>query len=69
MPIVRKLFKSGNSVVVAMPEAYLYRFGLKPGDHIRWDVGIKDNLRLNPVEWRGDHWRKRRRVPPSASTG
>ncbi len=61
MAIIRKLFKSGNSTVVAMPDAYLERFGLRAGDHVRWDLGIKDNLRIEPVEWRGNTWRKRRR--------
>ena len=63
MAIIRKLFKSGNSTVVAMPDAYLERFSLRPGDHVRWDIGIKGNLRIEPVVWRGNTWRKRRRLP------
>jgi len=68
MAIVRKLFKSGNSTVVALPDAYLHRYGLRAGDHMRWDIGVKDNLRLQPVEWRGNTWRKRRRKPGQNST-
>jgi antitoxin component of MazEF toxin-antitoxin module len=60
MPVIRKLFRSGNSTVLAIPDHVLNRLALQPGDHIDIRVGIKDNIHLVPVSWRGGTWRKRR---------
>lgn len=38
MATLRRIFRSGNSVVVSLPEHYLEQLGLEPGDQVILDT-------------------------------
>ena len=44
--MIKKLFKSGNSVVVSIPSSWLKYHGLKEGDEILMEV--KDDIVIKP---------------------
>lgn len=47
----RKLFKTGNSVVVALPKEYLKDLGLKSGEKVSLELDRqKKQLLITPVE-------------------
>lgn len=60
MPTIRKVFKSGNSLVCALPDRAIRLYKLTEGSYISWRIDLKGDLRITPVEFRGDSWRKKR---------
>lgn len=46
MPLIKKLFKSGNSIVVSIPSSWLKYHGLKEGDEVLMEVN--DTIVIKP---------------------
>jgi len=53
---VRRVWKQGNSVVVAIPSRYVEELGIRPGDSVGFDMTKDGGLRVRPV--RVESWKQ-----------
>lgn len=61
MTLLRTLYTTGNSVVIAIPKPYLNILGLKPGDAVMIDFSQPHTITLNKPE---DYFKDIKNTPP-----
>ena len=52
MTNVRKLYKAGNSTVVAIPNTMLWQLKSKVGDAVKFRVDVQGDVRITAVKWK-----------------
>ena len=48
---VRKLYKAGNSVVVAIPRSMLWQMKADEGDSVKFTIDVGGRVNIVPVKW------------------